>query len=101
MNIKQPQSGERGRSRLPNSVRRVLLLSLLGVGACATPPVASNGCIGQSDAVLAEIASGSLDEHNPATAAWEREWHRDCPDREGDRCLLGGCAGIARGLHQL
>jgi hypothetical protein len=46
------------------------------VGAtCGTQPDTTDGCIGQSDAVLEEIARGELP---PATEAWEREVYRAC-----------------------
>jgi len=78
--FKKLPTGAGSRSRLPSSVRMLPVLLLSVVAGCVTLPPANDGCIGQSDAVLEEIASGSLVEHNPATAAWEREWHRACPD---------------------
>lgn len=80
MRKERNQNAWRGRSRLQLSVRLLLVLSLIGATACVTQPVVIDGCIGQSDAVLEEIASGSLDHYNPATAAWEREVYRVCSD---------------------
>jgi hypothetical protein len=56
----------------------VSLLALSWNVGCVTTDAVSMGCVCQSNGVLSEIASGQLDYFCPKTAAWEREWHRDC-----------------------
>jgi hypothetical protein len=55
-----------------------LLVLSLNVGCTTTPEPVYQGCVCQSTDMLTEIAKGELDWCAPATAAWEREWHREC-----------------------
>ena len=79
-------NGCRGQSKLRVNVALTLVLSCCVGATCGTQPGTTNGCIGQSDAVLEEIARGDLP---PATEAWEREVYRACRD-------LGSSGGIRR-----
>lgn len=52
----------------------LLFASCASAGCASTRPP----CIEQSNEALREIASGVLDAHAPAVAAWEREQARAC-----------------------
>lgn len=52
-------------------------MSLSTLLACAHSQVA-RGCVGINSAVRAEVASGSLRHHNPATFAWLKEEDKAC-----------------------
>ena len=77
MRTRSPRGG-RGRWRRLSSVSALLFASFSVAATCGTPPVVADGCVCQGDGVLLEIGTGQLDKCAPATAAWERQWHRDC-----------------------
>ena len=68
-------SGCRGPSKPKANVALMLALSCCVGATCATQRATTDGCIGQSDEVLEEIARGDLPK---ATEAWEREVNRAC-----------------------
>jgi len=62
----------------PRLASVLAILILCGIGCAKTPKATPSGCVCQGTGVLEEIASGRFEECSPETAAWEREWYRDC-----------------------